>query len=710
MKIRTQFLLSLVLFSAVLLAVAGSFFFADRQQHQLENQNEIANRIEFGATDLSTLTGSYLFNRTVSQRIAWESKFASVSEDIDKVVSSDQQIQSLVNSIRSASDQVYGSFEAAANSIDTMSPSDPGLQVLTAYAWGELQAPIQEMISGSSSLASLFEQNADSVQKREIFLTVVILLLIITYFIVNYFLVYRRTLNSITELQSGAGFIGSGNLDYLIPTKYDDEITDLARSFNKMAANLKTITASKSDLEREITRRTEAEEELRATNQDLQENALKLEQEINERKKVVQALRESEAKALALVKYAPTGIYEIDLNGPKFISVNEAMCALTGYSREELFSMNPMSLLDEESQKKFAERIKRRVAGQQLETEVSYRFNKKDGKLIDIVLNVAFSKEKPCTALVIGHDISERKQAEALLQSTLERFYTMLGSMYTGVLLMTGEGKVEFVNQAFCDAYGLKQKPDDLKGVLSAGFLNMIKPAFKDPEQEATRILEILDRMEPISGEQFELSNGRTAIRDFTPVVLEGKLVGRMWTHTDITKLKKVEKELAASNQKVSEILASITDDFYVLDRGWNFTYANMQVTGKIGKEPADLIGNNIWQMFPKYVGTILEENFRYVMDKRETRRFEVPGKYTQAWYRMTAFPSSEGITVIGEDVTEFKKAEEALRESYAELERINRAAVGRELRMIELKKEINRYYVATGQPPRYMLNPEEDK
>ncbi|QNT75710.1 PAS domain S-box protein [Dehalogenimonas etheniformans] len=616
----------------------------------------------------------------------------------------------LVANTRAAADSIYVTFEDIAGIIETSVASDPAYLILIANSWQQLQGPIQDMTSNSSTLAALLERNGDSVQQREIFLTVTILILAIGYFIANYFLVYRRTLSSMADLQAGVRFVGSGNLGYSIPTKYDDEISDLARSFNKMAANLKTITASKSDLEREITRRTEAEEELRATNQDLQENALKLEQEINERKKVEQALRESEAKALALVKYAPTGIYEIDLNGPKFISVNEAMCALTGYSREELFSMNPMSLLDEESQKKFAERIKRRVAGQQLETEVSYRFNKKDGKLIDIVLNVAFSKEKPCTALVIGHDISERKQAEALLQSTLERFYTMLGSMYAGVLLMTMDGKVEFVNQAFCDAYGLTMSPDALKGITTAELLAMARPAFKNPDQAEARIIEILANKQSVTGEQFELSNGQTAIRDFTPITVDGKFVGMIGTQTDITKLKRVEQALAASNQKNAEILDSITDDFYVLDRDWNFTYANKQFTDKIGKEPSDFVGNNIWTMFPKHIGTIFEDNFRATMEKQEIRRFDIQGKYTQAWYRMTAFPSVEGITVIGEDITEFKQAEDSLRESYAELERINRAAVGRELRMIELKKEINRYYVATGQPPRYMLNPEEDK
>ena len=62
-------------------------------------------------------------------------------------------------------------------------------------------------------------------------------------------------------------------------------------------------------------------------------------------------------------------------------------------------------------------------------------------------------------------DISERKQAEIALQTTLQRFYVVLSNMYSGVLLVTDEGRVEFANQAFCDRFGLKDAPADLVGL-----------------------------------------------------------------------------------------------------------------------------------------------------------------------------------------------------------------------------------------------------
>ena len=88
-----------------------------------------------------------------------------------------------------------------------------------------------------------------------------------------------------------------------------------------------------------------------------------------------------------------------------------------------------------------------------------------------------------------------------------------------------------------------------------------------------------------------------------------------------------------------------------MLDRDWKFVYASKLFTSKVGKDPEDFVANNIWEMFPKHVGTAFEENLRAAMEQREIRRFEIGGKYTPAWYRITAFPSTEGITVLGADI-----------------------------------------------------------
>ena len=85
----------------------------------------------------------------------------------------------------------------------------------------------------------------------------------VLFLLASYMLTYRRILKSIATLQAGTAVIGSGNLDFTIEEKKNDEIGDLSRAFNQMTTNLKTVTASKADLEREVTQRKQAEEDLR---------------------------------------------------------------------------------------------------------------------------------------------------------------------------------------------------------------------------------------------------------------------------------------------------------------------------------------------------------------------------------------------------------------------------------------------------------------
>ena len=76
-------------------------------------------------------------------------------------------------------------------------------------------------------------------------------------------------------------------------------------------------------------------------------------QDITERKISEIALRESERKYRQLYNHAPAGIYDIDFIQNRIMSVNDVACHVTGYSREEILSMNPVDFLEEESREKF---------------------------------------------------------------------------------------------------------------------------------------------------------------------------------------------------------------------------------------------------------------------------------------------------------------------------------------------------------------------
>lgn len=136
--------------------------------------------------------------------------------------------------------------------------------------------------------------------------------------------------------------------------------------------------------------------------------------DVTEKRRAQEALKESEERFRNLVKNAPTAIYEVDFMTRKFITVNDSMCQLSGYSREELLSMDSLNLLDDESKKLFLSRISSGLKGEKVEENVEYTVIAKDGHPIDAVLNLKFTRNKqgiPVEALVVGHDITLRKKA-----------------------------------------------------------------------------------------------------------------------------------------------------------------------------------------------------------------------------------------------------------------------------------------------------------
>lgn len=68
------------------------------------------------------------------------------------------------------------------------------------------------------------------------------------------------------------------------------------------------------------------------------------------------------------------------------------------------------------------------------------------------------------------------------------------------------------------------------------------------------------------------------------------------------------------------------------------------------------------------------------------------------------------GTVLVFRDITEQERAEEEPRTTNEDLESFNRVAVGRELRMIELKKEINSLCILAGQPQRYPIDYENEQ
>ena len=145
-----------------------------------------------------------------------------------------------------------------------------------------------------SYITTSFGKNATKLQwlliishdQKEIFGPVILLrnrivivssLLIIMGFIIS-ILLSRSISKPIMMLKQGAEIIGSGNLDYKTGLSTGDEIGDLSKSIDQMTCNLKNVTASRNELQREIEERIKTEHALEIKTKELERSNTELEE------------------------------------------------------------------------------------------------------------------------------------------------------------------------------------------------------------------------------------------------------------------------------------------------------------------------------------------------------------------------------------------------------------------------------------------------
>ena len=129
-------------------------------------------------------------------------------------------------------------------------------------------------------------------------------------------------------------------------------------------------------------------------------------------------------------------------------------------------------------------------------------------------------------------------------------------------------------------------------------------------------------------------------------------------------------EEVRSSNERVTEILTSMTDGFVAVDGDWRYVLVNPAAERMLHKTAPELLGNKLPEVFPDINGLPM---YRKAMEQRVPVAFETYSEPTDAWVEVHVYPTGSGLSILAADISVRKTAEEAVRRQNAVLQGANR-------------------------------------
>jgi PAS domain S-box-containing protein len=382
--------------------------------------------------------------------------------------------------------------------------------------------------------------------------------------------------------------------------------------------------------------------------------------DITDRRLAENALKESENKYRNLFDYATDAIFVQSLKG-NILSVNNEACRLLNYTKEELNSLNLTDLLSEDTNVNLAElnSILRNRGSHRFET----RYRKKDGSPVDVEISIRLIRllDEDVVQLFV-HDITIRKKA----QKEISMLAHAVKSVTECVSITDMQNKLIFVNDAFIKTYGYT--PEELMGKS----LNIIRS-----QKNPISLLKDIEQATIGGGWQGELINRTRDGKEF-PIFLStsvvknesGEPVALIGVATDITERKQLENALRDSEKDYRGLFENAHDaiiifrpeDEIILD-------INQSACDTYGYTRAEFIGLTLDAITKDTVEK--KKYFNGTQEQLVHRRSEAIHRkkdgtemFLEINSTMLEYKGQRAIVSINRDITERKRAEEALVQS----------------------------------------------
>jgi two-component system sensor histidine kinase/response regulator len=389
---------------------------------------------------------------------------------------------------------------------------------------------------------------------------------------------------------------------------------------------------------------------------------------ISERRRAEDALRESEEKHRTLVEHSLQGLAVIQ--DFRVVFANSAATEITGYSVIQLVSMNPQqvrTIVHPEDRKLAWQRFKDRIDGKPVRSRNEYRLTRKDGTIRWIELfssSIEYQGKPALQAAFI--DITNRKQAEEELQQSEKKYRALFNQARDGIALIDVEtGQIIDCNTEFENQTGRRLK--ELKQMK----IWETRPAEK-VDMAKKKFLAIRERGAGDSNElEFQKPNGEIVHVDFVSKVV--KIQDKEYVQSivrDIGERKRAEEDLRDSEEKYSKLFHCSNDAIFLHDLDGNILDVNQRVSDLFGYTKEEILSLRISDLHPQQVvdkskwafDKIAEDEFvAFEIDFQKKGGDIFPAEVSSSLFGIGGNKVIQGIV---RDITERKRAEQALRES----------------------------------------------
>jgi PAS domain S-box-containing protein len=248
------------------------------------------------------------------------------------------------------------------------------------------------------------------------------------------------------------------------------------------------------------------------------------------------------------------------------------------------------------------------------------------------------------------------------IKEQIRYFEAILSSISDFAYVFNEQGRFVFINQSLLDLWGLKSEE-----ALGKDFFDL-----KYPDDLAARlqrqIREVFETKQMVTDETpYTSPTGVVGYYEyiFSPFFgADDSVELVVGTTRNVTSRKQAEEEIKHLGERNRDILESITDAFFAVDRDWRFTYVNSQAERMLDRTPGDLLGKVIWDEYPGLVGSEFEKAYYQAANERLASNLTAFYPDHQRWYEANCYPAPNGITIYFRNVTERVKVEEALKQS----------------------------------------------